>query len=56
VQAAFAHYACFANRRLDEIDKIVQENIHKLKIGQNVFTLWHRNFDEIFYDIMMQHG
>lgn len=56
VQAAFAHHACFANRRSDEIDKIVQENIHKFKIGQNVFTLWHRNFDEMFYDIMMQHG
>jgi len=56
VQAAFAHHACFADRRSDEIDKLVQENIHKFKIGENVFTLWHRNFDEIFYDIMMNHG
>lgn len=56
VQAAFAHHACFGDRRSDEIDKLVQENINKLKIGENVFTLWHRNFDEMFYDIMMQHG
>ena len=56
VQAAFARHACFADRRSDEIDKLVQENISKLRIGENVFTLWHRNFDEMFYDIMMQHG
>jgi uncharacterized protein DUF4238 len=49
-------HACFADRRSDEIDKLVQENISKLRIGENVFTLWHRNFDEMFYDIMMQHG
>ncbi len=56
VQAAFAHHACFANCRSNEIDQLVQENIHKLKIGQNAFTLWHRNFDDIFYDLMLGRG
>lgn len=56
IQASFAREACFADRKSDEIDTLLQENIHKLKIGQNVFTLWHRNFDEKFFDIVMQQG
>ena len=55
-QAAFSHRACFADRKSEEIDRLVQENIHKVKIGRNAFTLWHRKFDEVFYDTMMQQG
>lgn len=56
VQIAFAHQSCFADRKSDEIDTVVQKNISKFKIGQNAFTLWHRKFDDLFYDIMMQQG
>jgi Protein of unknown function (DUF4238) len=56
IQASFARQSCFADRKSDDIDKLVQENINKLRMGENVFTLWHRNFDEKFYDIMMSVG
>jgi Protein of unknown function (DUF4238) len=52
----FAYEACFADRKSDEIDKLVQENICTLKMGVNVFTLFHRNFDDKFLDFMMQQG
>lgn len=56
IQAGFAYTSCFADRESDEINQTVQDNIGKLKIGVNVFTLRDRNFDDLFYDIMMNQG
>lgn len=55
-QAAFARNSCFADRKSDGIDQLVQENVGKLKMGTNVFTIGHRNFDDVFYDLMMSQG
>ena len=56
IQAAFARQSCFADRKSENIDSLVQSNINKLRIGENVFSLRHRNFDEMFYDMMMKKG
>lgn len=53
-QAAFAHTACFANQNKKEIDELVQRHIQTIQIGRNAFTLWHRNFDDLLYDILIQ--
>jgi hypothetical protein len=53
-QAAFAARACYADRNSSSIDKIVQANISTARIGTNVFTLWHRNLDTLFYDILLR--
>jgi hypothetical protein len=53
-QAAFSHQACFANQNRKEIDDLVQSCIHKVQLGRNAFTLWHRNFDDMFFDALMR--
>jgi hypothetical protein len=53
-QAAFSHQACFANQNAKEIDDLVQNCIHKVQLGRNAFTLWHRNFDDMFFDALMR--
>jgi hypothetical protein len=53
-QAAFSHRACFANQRKKEIDDIMQSHAHAAQLGRNAFTLWHRNVDDMFYEILMQ--
>lgn len=53
-QAAFSHQACFANQNRKEIDDLVQNCIHKVQLGRNAFTLWHRNFDDMFFNALMR--
>ncbi len=53
-QAAFAYQACYADRNKPEIDDLVQRSISTAKIGENVFTLWHRNYDSLMFDILME--
>ncbi len=55
-QAAFASSACFANQKSAEIDVIVQQYISTVKLGQNAFTVFHRNYDNTVYDMLMNHG
>lgn len=55
-QAAFAYRDCFANVFKAEIDALVQRYISSVRIGDNVFTVWHRNYDNALYDILMDRG
>lgn len=55
-QAAFAYRDCFANIYKPEIDALVQAHISTSRIGDNIFTVWHRNYDEAFYKILMNGG
>lgn len=52
-QAAFAYRDCFANLYSGEINALVQNYISTVRIGDNVFTIWHRNYDNAIYDILM---
>jgi hypothetical protein len=53
-QAKFAHRACFANQNKAEIDNIVQQHISTAKLGENAFTLWNMNYDNLVFDILME--
>ncbi len=55
-QAAFAFRDCFADRQSPALDALVQRYISTARIGTNVFTIWHRNYDNAFYEIMMKGG
>ncbi len=55
-QAAFAYRDCFANIYRREIDVLVQQHISTARIGDNVFTVWHRNYDNTIYEILMNRG
>jgi hypothetical protein len=52
-QAKFAHRGCFANQNKTEIDNVVQRHISTAKLGENAFTLWNRNYDNLVCDILM---
>jgi|SRR5208282_158183 hypothetical protein len=55
-QAAFAHHACLANQNKSEIDDLVQHYISTARLGENAFTLWNRNYDNLIYDALMGMG
>lgn len=55
-QAAFSGRFCFANIRSDEINQIMQQNFGKAQLGVTAFTVWHRNYDDSVYDILMNNG
>jgi Protein of unknown function (DUF4238) len=55
-QASFAHNACFANQNSDAVDDIVQEHISTVRLGQNAFTVFHKNYENAIYDILMGRG
>jgi hypothetical protein len=52
-QAAFATRFCFSNVRNPGIDQLFQENFGKAEIGAKSFTIWHRNYGNAVYDILM---
>jgi Protein of unknown function (DUF4238) len=53
-QAKFAHRACFANQNKTDIDNMVQRHISTAKLGENAFTLWNMNYDNLVFDILMK--
>jgi len=55
-QAAFAYRDCFTNVKNGAIDALVQREISTARIGHNVFTVWHRNYSEQIYRILMNRG
>jgi hypothetical protein len=55
-QAAFAGRFCFANIRSEEINTIMQQNFGKAKLGVTAFTVWHRNYDNTVYELLMNNG
>lgn len=52
-QAAFAAHCCFSNINDEAINNIVQINISTARLGVTAFTLWHRNYDNAVYEILM---
>jgi hypothetical protein len=52
-QAAFATRFCFSNIYSAEINQLFQENFGKAEIGVKSFTVWHRNYGNAVYDILM---
>ncbi|MGA2572455.1 MAG: DUF4238 domain-containing protein [Terracidiphilus sp.] len=55
-QAAFAARYCFSNIKSDEMNKVVQENLGKAELGVKGFTVWHRNYENTIYEILMSGG
>lgn len=55
-QAAFAHRACYANQRKEDINDLVQKYVSTARIGKEIFTVWHRQYDDLFYEILMRQG
>jgi hypothetical protein len=55
-QAAFAYRACYTNQKSSAIDDLVQEYISTARIGKEIFTVWHRQYDDLFYEILMNQG
>lgn len=52
-QAAFAAKCCFSNVESPQIDRIFQANFGRAEMGVKSFTVWHRNYDNAVYDILM---
>lgn len=52
-EAAFAYQHCFANVFSRDIDALVQDHISTAKMGDNVFTVWHRQYDNAVYEELM---
>jgi len=55
-QAAFAGRFCFTNIRSEEIDQIVQQHGGRAQLGITAFTVWHRNYDDSVYNLLMNNG
>jgi hypothetical protein len=52
-QAVFAHKHCFANIKSDQIDEIVQREFGKGEIGVRVLTVWHKDYKDALYELLM---
>jgi hypothetical protein len=55
-QAAFAGRFCYTNIHSEEIDQIMQQNFGKAQLGVTAFTVWHRNYDNSVYELLMNDG
>lgn len=55
-QAAFAGRFCFANIRSDSINQIMEDNFGRAQLGVRSFTIWHRNYDNTVYELLMNDG
>jgi hypothetical protein len=52
-QAAFAGRFCFSNIFSDEINQIFQINFGSAELGVKSFTVWHRDYSNAIFDILM---
>jgi len=55
-QAAFASRYCFTNVNSLELDQVLQPAFGAAELGVKSFTVWHRNYDESIYDLLMNNG
>jgi hypothetical protein len=55
-EASFSYNACFASQFSQELDVIVQQHISTVRIGENAFTVFHRNYENTIYDTLMSGG
>jgi hypothetical protein len=53
-QSAFATRYCFTNINSQEIDRILQGSFGKAEIGTRSFTLWHRNYTDTYYELLLK--
>jgi hypothetical protein len=55
-QAAFASHFCFTNINSAALDEVLQKNFGKAQLGVTSFTVWHRNYDNLCYEMLMNNG
>jgi Protein of unknown function (DUF4238) len=55
-QAAFASRSCFTNINDLRVDAILQPNFGKAKLGVTAFTVWHRDYTNVVYELLMNDG
>ena len=55
-QAAYATRYCYANVNHPALDSIIQSKLGRNKIGINVFSLRHRNYENTMFDLLMTGG
>ena len=55
-QAAFASRYCFTNINRLELNQVLQPAFGAAELGVKSFTVWHRNYDESIYELLMNNG
>jgi hypothetical protein len=55
-QAAFASRHCFTNVNDRALDRLLQPSFGLAELGKRSFTIWHRNFDDTYYEMLMNDG
>jgi hypothetical protein len=56
VQAAFATRACYTNSHDEELDGVLQRSFGKARFGETAFTLWHRDYGSLAYQVLLGGG
>jgi hypothetical protein len=55
-QASMSTRYCYTNVNSPEVDRVVQEYAGSAELGLKSFTVWHRNYDDAFYNLFMNGG
>jgi hypothetical protein len=55
-QGAFAGRYCFASVNSPAINEVLQSAFGKAELGAKSFTVWHRNYDDSVYELLMNNG
>lgn len=55
-QASMSTRYCYTNVNCPAVDRVVQEYAGSAELGVKSFTVWHRNYDNAFYDLFMGGG
>ena len=55
-QAAFATRCCFTNIESPKINQVLQPAFGLAEIGVKSFTVWHRNYDDTIFEMLMNGG
>jgi len=55
-QASMSTRYCCTNVNCPAVDRVVQQYAGNAELGVKSFTLWHRNYDNAFYDLFMSEG
>ena len=53
-QAAFSSRHCFTNINSPELDHLLQPSFGCAEMGTKSFTLWHRNYDHTYYEMLLK--
>jgi hypothetical protein len=52
-EAAMSSRYCYTNVNSSAVDRVVQEYSGMAELGVKSFTVWHRNYDNAFYELFM---